>query len=205
MKKIPVFPIGYGWMVKMKLFDKYFAPYAEYCLRTTFSEDELKTVFEKELPHVFSFAAFKAGFEANKFTFFRRSKPFHLYPGITGRNSLRGEIAVKCEKSEYSPETILHITIAPQNISLFCWIYFCFAVMGGILLLCVGTWQAVIPLGMSVFLFVFLALCRSAAENEVPQIRQALENTLRKFEEKYCGDDHAEKKELNTLLQYPLL
>ena len=100
----------------MKLFDKYFAPYAEYCLRTTFSEDELKTVFEKELPHVFSFAAFKAGFEANKFTFFRRSKPFHLHPGITGGNSLRGEIAVKCEKSEYSPETILHITIAPQNI-----------------------------------------------------------------------------------------
>ena len=178
--------VYYQWGdCEMKLFDKYFQPYAEYCLRTTFSEDELKTVFEKELPHVFSFAAFKAGFEANKFTFFRRSKPFHLHPGITGRNSLRGEIAVKCEKSEYSPETILHITIAPQNISLFCWIYLCFAVMMGILLLCVGTWQAVIPLGMSVFLFVILALCRSAAENEVPKIRQAFENTLRKFEEKY--------------------
>ena len=26
----------------MKLFDKYFQPYAEYCLRTTFSEEELK-------------------------------------------------------------------------------------------------------------------------------------------------------------------
>ena len=169
----------------MKLFDKYFQPYAEYCLRTTFSEDELKTVFEKELPHVFSFAAFKAGFEANKFTFFRRSKPFYLHPGITGRNSLRGELAIQCEKPEYSPETILHITIAPQNISLFCWIYLCFAVMGGILLLCVGRWQAVIPLGMSVFLFVILALCRSAAENEVPQIRQAFEETLRYFEEKY--------------------
>ena len=116
IKKIPDILTGYGWMVKMKLFDKYFKPYAEYCLRTTFSEDELKTVFEKELPHVSSFAAFKAGFEANKFTFFRRSKPFHLYPVITSRNSLRGEIAVKCEKSEYSPETILHITIAPQNI-----------------------------------------------------------------------------------------
>ena len=169
----------------MKFFDKYFQPYAEYCLRTTFSEDELKTVFEKELPHVFSFAAFKAGFEANKFTFFRRSKPFHLHPGITGRNSLRGEIAVKCEKSEYSPETILHITIAPQNISLFCWIYLSFAVMMGILLLCAGKWHAIIPFGMSAFLFVILALCRSAAENEVPQIRQAFEETLRKFEEKY--------------------
>ena len=178
----------------MKLFDKYFQPYAEYCLRTTLSEEELKAAFEKEFRHIFSFAAFKAGFEANKFTFFRRSKPFHLHPGITGRNSLRGEIAVKCEKAEYSTETIVHITIAPQNISLFCWIYLCFAVMMGILLLCVGMWQAVIPLGMSVFFFVILALCRSAAENEIPQIRQALENTLRKFEEKYCGDDHAEKK-----------
>ena len=64
-------------------------------------------------------------------------------------------------------------------------------VMMGILLLCIGSWQAVIPLGMSVFFFVFLALCRSAAENEIPQIRQAFENTLRKFEEKYCGEDHA--------------
>ena len=169
----------------MKFFDKYFQPYAEYCLQTTFSEDELKAVFEKELPHIFSFAAFKAGFEANKFTFFRRSKPFHLHPGITGSNSLRGELAIQCEKTEYSPETILHITIAPQNISLFCWIYLCFAVMMGILLLCTGTWQAVIPLGMSVFLFVFLALCRSAAENEVPKTRQDFELMLKTLESKY--------------------
>ena len=178
----------------MKLFDKYFQPYAEYCLRTTFSEEELKAVFEKELPHISSFAAFKAGFEANKFTFSRRSKPLHLHPGIAGRNSLRGELAIQCEKAEYSTDTILHITIAPQNIRLFCWIYLCFAVMMGILLLCTGTWQAVIPLGMSVFLFVILALCRSAAENEVPQIRQAFEETLQHFEEKYCGENNAEKK-----------
>ena len=169
----------------MKIFDKYFQTYAEYCLRTTFSEDELKAVFEKELPHIFSFAAFKAGFEANKFTFFRRSKPLHLHPGIAGRNSLRGEIAVKCEKADYSTDTILHITIAPQNITLFCWIYLCFAVMMGVLLLCAGKWLAIIPLGMSAFLFVFLAICRAVAENEVLSIRQAFEETLRNFEEKY--------------------
>ncbi len=50
MKKIPVFPIGYGWMVKMKFFDKYFQPYAEYCLRTTLSEDELKEALAQECP-----------------------------------------------------------------------------------------------------------------------------------------------------------
>ena len=34
----------------MNIFDKFFKPYADYCLRTTFSEDELKEVFEEELP-----------------------------------------------------------------------------------------------------------------------------------------------------------
>ena len=184
MKKIPVFPIGYGWMVKMKLFDKYFQPYAEYCIRTTLSEEELKAAFEKEFPPVFSFAAFKAGFEANKFTFFRHSKQFHLNPGTTGRNSFRGEIVIKCQKAEYSTDTILHLTIAPQNMSLFCWIYVSFAMLMGILLLCAGKWQAVVPLVMSAFLFVFLAICRAVAENEVPQIRQDFEILLRTLERK---------------------
>ena len=66
--------------------------------------------------------------------------------------------------------------------------------MMGVLLLCAGKWLAIIPLGMSAFLFVFLAICRSVAENEVPQIRQAFEETLRHFEEKYCGENNAEKK-----------
>ena len=32
----------------MKLFDKYFQPYAEYCIRTTLSEDELKELIRKQ-------------------------------------------------------------------------------------------------------------------------------------------------------------
>ena len=69
MKKIPVFPIGYGWMVKMKLFDKYFQPYAEYCLRTTLSEDELKETLAKECPatsDVLSWKAIKAAIGLRK-------------------------------------------------------------------------------------------------------------------------------------------
>ena len=49
----------------MKLFDKYFQPYAEYCLRTTFSEDELKETLAKECPatsDVLSLKAIKAAF-----------------------------------------------------------------------------------------------------------------------------------------------
>jgi hypothetical protein len=37
----------------MKLFDKYFQPYAEYCLRTTLSEEELKEALAKECPATF--------------------------------------------------------------------------------------------------------------------------------------------------------
>ena len=60
MKKIPVFPIGYGWMVKMKLFDKYFQPYAEYCIRTTLSEDELKEALAQESPATSDILSWKA-------------------------------------------------------------------------------------------------------------------------------------------------
>ena len=152
-----------GEEMSMKLFSKYFQPYAEYCLRTTLSEEELKTAFEKEFPPVFSFAAFEAGFGTNKFTFSRGSKPFHLHPGTTGRNSFRGEISIRCEKANFSSDTILHITVAPQNMSLFCWIYVSFAVMMGFLLLCAGKWLAAVPLAMIAFMFLILQLCRSAA------------------------------------------
>ena len=49
--------------IQMKLFDKYFKPYAEYCLRTTFSENELKEALIKECPatsDVLSWKAIKA-------------------------------------------------------------------------------------------------------------------------------------------------
>ena len=72
MKKIPVFPIGYGWMVKMKLFDKYFQPYAEYCIRTTLSEDELKEALAQECPatsDILSWKAIKAAIGLSKTDF----------------------------------------------------------------------------------------------------------------------------------------
>ena len=186
----------------MQLFDKYFQPYAEYCIRTTFSEEELNFVFEKELPSYDNlFAIIKTGFDVNCFTFFRKCDPLQLHPGIKGRNSLRGELLIRCEKSEYSPDMILHITIAPQNISLLLWIMLCFSIGMGILMLCAGMWQAIFPLFMPVLLFVILALCRSAAEQEIPEISRAFENTLRRLEEKYRGktifisqNDHPVKK-----------
>ena len=191
----------------MKIFEKYFVPYAEYTLRTTLSEEELKAAFEKEFPPVFSFAAFKAGFGTDKFSFTRGSKPFHLHPGTTGRNSFRGEIVIKCQKAEYSTDTILHLTIAPQNMSLFCWIYVGFAVLMGILLLCAGKkLQAVVPLVMIAFMFLILHLCRSAAENEIPEISKAFEQALRTIEEKYrSGTISKAKPKINYLSTVLLL
>ena len=61
---------------EMKLFDKYFQPYAEYCLQTTFSEDELKEVFAREIPLHSGFAAgFRAMLLGKTITFFEPISP----------------------------------------------------------------------------------------------------------------------------------
>ena len=175
----------------MSVFGRFFKPYAEYCLRTAFSEDELKSVFRKELPSYNNlFAVFKAGFDREGVTFFRSRDPLKLHPGLGGRNSLRGEITIRCERSGHSPGTVLHITIAPPpDTGLLAWIMLCFSVALGILALCAGAWQALFPaLLMPGFLFMVLAFCRWSGENEVPKIRGAFESTLRKLEEKYRGE-----------------
>ena len=72
MKKIPVIPIGYAWRLTMKIFDKYFKPYAEYCIRTTLSEDELKEALAQECPatsDILSWKAIKAAIGLSKTDF----------------------------------------------------------------------------------------------------------------------------------------
>ena len=44
----------------MKIFDKYFQPYAEYCLRTTLSEEELKEALAQECPSTSDVLSWKA-------------------------------------------------------------------------------------------------------------------------------------------------
>ena len=173
----------------MNIFDKFFKPYADYCLRTTFSEDELKEVFEEELPSYDNFISiFKlVGNDEKKVCFFKTKTALVIRPVMYCRNSLRGVISIKCGKVGSASETLLHITIAPPDISIFLWIILCFSIGMGILMLCAGLWQAVFPWFTLVFLFVVLAVCRSSAEQEIPKIRQAFENTLRHFEDKYRG------------------
>ena len=75
----------------MKLFDKYFQPYAEYCLRTTLSEDELKETLAKECPatgDILSLKAFKAVIGLGKTVIFSVTRMIHYilprssFPGI---------------------------------------------------------------------------------------------------------------------------
>lgn len=173
----------------MKPFDAFFEPYAEYCLRTTFSEEELKEVFEKELSSNHSFATFMSGFDDKGVTFFRTEVPLKLLPGMGGRNSLRGEITIQCERVVDSPDTILHITIAPQNMRLFVWFMVCFSVGLGVLgAICTGAWQMLVALAMPGLLYGNLCLCRSMGEKELEKIRQGFQKTLWDFEEKYRGE-----------------
>ena len=166
------------------IFDRFFRPYAEYCLRTTLSEDELKTALEQEFSGYF-ITSINALFSKEEVSFCRTGKPLTLSPVLRGRNSLRGEIHIKCRKAEPGKETVLDITIVPQDIGLLVWIISFFAVAMTILFLCEGSWKAVAPLILIGFQFVVLAMCRSIGESEVPEIQRAFETTLRQLEKKY--------------------
>ena len=166
------------------IFDRFFKPYAEYCLRTTLSEDELKNALEQEFSGYF-ISSIKMLFSKEEVSFCRTWKPQVLHPVLRGRNSLRGEIHIKCRKAEPGKETVLDITIVPQDTGLLVWIIFVFAVAMTILFLCAGTWKAVAPLILIGFQFVILAMCRSIGESEVPEIQRAFETTLRQLEKKY--------------------
>ena len=98
----------------MKLFDKYFQPYAEYCIRTTFSEEELKEALAQECPatsDILSWKAIKAAIGLSKTIVFScdPDDPLHLHPIKAYRNTSRGDIFIRCEKAS-DGETILHIS-----------------------------------------------------------------------------------------------
>ena len=103
----------------MKIFDKYFQPYAEYCLRTTLSEEELKEALAQECPatsDVLSWKAVKAAFGLSKTIVFAcdPDDPLHLHPIKAYRNTSRGDLFIRCEKAS-DGETILHISIAQSE------------------------------------------------------------------------------------------
>ena len=108
----------------MKLFDKYFQPYAEYCLRTTLSEEELKEALAQECPatsDILPWKAIKAAIGLSKTIVFScdPDDPLHLHPIKAYRNTSRGDIFIRCEKAA-GEETILHISIAQSGKYICC-------------------------------------------------------------------------------------
>ena len=166
------------------IFDRFFKPYAEYCLRTTLSEDALKTALEKELPGYF-IASVKAVFGKEKVPFCRTWKPLILCPVLRGRNSMRGVVSIQCRKAESGKETVLDITIAPEDARLFAWLFLVLCLAALVPFIRAGSWLFVGPLVMAGFLFMVLAMCRSIGESEVPEIQREFEKNLRKLEKKY--------------------
>jgi len=53
------------------IFKRFFKPYAEYSLRTTLSEDELKNALDKEFPRYGFFSATAAAFSEDSVIFFQ--------------------------------------------------------------------------------------------------------------------------------------
>ena len=176
----------------MKFLERYVRPFAEYCVRTTLSEEELVRALQAELPAqdaVFSGKLWKAWFGSCD-TFTRKWKdPLSLFP-ILGvrRNSLRPWVRIRCESGKF-PGTLLHITLAPdRRLKWFSFAWLGFALLWGIAALCAGFWLAllVVPFAMG-FFFLISEICRSMAEGEIPKIRRNFEELLHTLEEKYTA------------------
>ena len=175
----------------MKIFDKYFTPYTEYYLRTTFSEDELKEALAKECPatsDIPSWRTFKAAMGLSKTIVFScdPDDPLHLHPIKAYRNTSRGDLFIRCEKAS-DEETILHISIAQSG--KYKWLLYgicIFAMLWGIAASFIILWGIFLAVVFIGFLFIVLECCRAMAMDEVPQIRQDFQTMLKALERQYC-------------------
>ena len=173
----------------MKLFDKYFQPYAEYCIRTTFSEEELKEALAQECPvttDIFSWKAIKAAIGLSKTIVFScdPDDPLHLHPIKAYRNTSRGDLFIRCEKVS-DEETILHISIAQSG--KYKWLLYAigiFALFWGVAASFVIWWGIFLSVIFIGFLFIVLECCHAMAMDEIPQTRRDFESMLRMLERK---------------------
>ncbi|MBQ8755153.1 MAG: hypothetical protein IJZ19_08990 [Lentisphaeria bacterium] len=161
----------------MKLFDKYFQPYAEYCIRTTFSEDELKEALAQECPatsNILSWKAIKAAIGLSKTIVFScdPDNPLCLHPLKAYRNTSRGDLFIRCDKNS-GTETILHISIAQSGKHKYLlYAIGIFALFWGVAASFVIWWGIFLSVGFIGLVFIVLESCHAMAMDEVPQIRQ---------------------------------
>ena len=173
----------------MKILEQYFQPYAEYCIRTPFTEEELRKVLKAELSSsnkLFSGIKAYLGMEKNTVFLLCPGENLKLAPVRYGRNTLRGNLFIRCEKNSRKEETILHISITPDSSGKYVmygiWL---FALLIGITAVCHVWWISIFFLLQILFSFAVLAACRNMGEEESIKIRQDFETLLHQLEKKH--------------------
>ena len=166
--------------------NRFFAPYAEYTLRTTLSEEALRGVLEKECGFL---AALKKSFTLVTsgivpFHLVRSKDEVVLYPrSCRGRNSLRANVHFTMRKDPHSPESILYVAIRPPDSRWFCILWLGFLLLWTVGALGSRQWIALLVLPfMAGGFFLVMHLCRVFAEKEIPQIRRSFEGLIRELE-----------------------
>ena len=171
------------------MLERFFAPYAEYTLRTKLTEAELGAALKRECGH--SFANWKKWISASwheretvPFRLLRCRKEILLRPLCRGRNSARGEVHLTMEKAPYSDGTIIHVSIRPQDMRWFCVLWLGFLSAWTVGVLCSRNWMflGAVPVMLGGF-FLILHLCRSMGEQELPLIRRSFESLIKRLEE----------------------
>ncbi len=170
------------------MLNKFFAPYAEYALRTKLSEAELRTSLQRECGR--SSVNWKRGFSAAwakrdgiPFLLRKNGTEIVLAPSCPGRNSARGELHLTLEQDRHSADTALHIVICPRDFRPFCVLWLGFLSVWVIVVLCCRKWMMLIPVPVMLGGFLLpLHLCRSLGKQEIPRIRHSFEALIRKLE-----------------------
>ena len=179
----------------LNIFDKYYQNYAEYCIRTTLSPDELKAAIIRELPEtedLFSLRKLKAAFGSRTAVQFSRSAadPFKLKPieKIAGQkdNGLLGYVFIDFKTSVIANETVLQVTIKPEKNKAMCYALCIFALLFGGAASLFTLWGVVFSAVWIVMFFVVMECSRSVSEAKTDLTRRDFEKLLRHLENASC-------------------
>ncbi len=164
------------------MFSRETVPYAEYTLRIKLDPEEFRARLEKECCRTFEFTVFPTP-HLRGCGLFTGFSDVVLEPVFFFRNPWRGQIYIKPEKIPDSAETLLRVTIKPNEHTRYLPLiqFFLFAVIF-LLFLLQGVW------GLMVLLVIFAAIAwgwdramRGSAESEVPEIQRMLNELLQKI------------------------
>ena len=163
------------------MFRKQFMPYAEYSVRIRLSPEEFRARLEKECCRAFEFTVFPTP-HLRGCGLFEGFSEVVLEPVFFFRNPFRGLVYIKPEKIPDSAETLLLVTVKPNEHTryLLLFQFFLFAVVFLFFLLNLG-WPAVFVVVFAAIGWLWDRAWRESAKSEVPEIQRMLDELLRKI------------------------